>query len=76
MANYDIWIIYSYFGENMLQVEVFTNDDETRLVEQINYFLKQIDEICIKDIKYSSFAFFDGKSYVLIKTALIIYLVK
>ena len=66
--------MYSYFGENMIQVEIFTNDDENQLVEQINYFLKQIDDICIKDIKYSSFAFFDGKMNVLIKTALVIYI--
>ena len=63
-------------GEIMLQVETFKSLNEDDLTNQINYFLKQIDENMIKDIKFSSFAFSYENEYVIGYSALIIYYVR
>ncbi|MBE6143743.1 MAG: sporulation protein Cse60 [Erysipelotrichaceae bacterium] len=60
----------------MLHVETFKAYSEDDLSNQINYFLKQIDENMIKEIKFSSFAFSIEKEYQIIYTALIIYYVR
>ena len=60
----------------MLHVETFKAYSEDDLSNQINYFLKQIDENMIKEIKFSSFAFSYEKEYQIIYTALIIYYVR
>ena len=60
----------------MLHVETFKAYSEDDLSNQINYFLKQIDENMIKEIKFSSFAFSNEKEYQIIYTALIIYYVR
>ena len=60
----------------MLHVETFSAYNEDDLTKQMNYFLKQIDENMIKDIKFSSFAFSNEKENKIIFTALIIYYVR
>ena len=60
----------------MLHIETFSANTEDDLTNQINYFLKQIDENMIKDIKFSSFAFSNEKEYKIIYTAMIIYYVR
>ena len=60
----------------MLHVETFVSDSEENLTNQLNYFLKQIDENMVKDIKFSSFAFSDEKENKIIFTAMIIYYVR
>ena len=42
----------------MLQIEIISDFDEDELVEKVNYFLKQIDECLIQDIKYSQSVFY------------------
>ena len=56
----------------MLHVETFSSNNEDDLTNQINYFLKQIDENMIKDIKFSSFAFFSENKENIIFSAMII----
>ena len=60
----------------MLHVETFSAISEDELTTQINYFLKQIDENMIKEIKFSSFAFSLEKEYKIFFTALIVYYVR
>ena len=60
----------------MLHVETFKSYSEEDLTIQINYFLKQIDENMIKDIKFSSFAFSNENKMVIVYTALIVYYVR
>ena len=60
----------------MLHVETFKAYSEESLTNQINYFLKQIDENMIKDIKFSSFAFSNDKDLFIVYTALIVYYVR
>lgn len=38
----------------MIQIEIFKNSDENILVDDINYFLEQLEEHLFIDIKYSS----------------------
>ena len=59
----------------MLHVETFVSDSEEDLTNQLNYFLKQIDENMIKDIKFSSFAFSNEKESKILFSAMIIYYV-
>ena len=60
----------------MLHVETFSAYNEEDLTKQMNYFLKQIDENMIKDIKFSSFAFSNQKEEKIIYSAMIIYYVR
>lgn len=60
----------------MLHIETFSAYSEDQLTQQINYFLKQIDENMIKDIKFSSVAFFNQQEKVIVFTAMIIYYVR
>ena len=60
----------------MLHVETFSAYSENELTNQLNYFLKQIDENMIKDIKFSSFAFSNDKDLIIVYTALIVYYVR
>lgn len=60
----------------MLHVETFSAYNEDDLTKQMNYFLKQIDENMIKDIKFSSFAFSNEKEEKIIYSAMIIYYVR
>ena len=60
----------------MLHVETFSAYNEDDLTKQMNYFLKQIDENMVKDIKFSSFAFSNEKENKIIFTAMIIYYVR
>ena len=69
-------ICFNVMGDIMLHVETFSSNSEDELTNQINYFLKQIDENMIKDIKFSSFAFSNEKEYKVFYTAMIIYYVR
>lgn len=60
----------------MLQVETFKAYSEDDLTNQINYFLKQIDENMVREIKFSSFAFSYEKEFKTVYSALIIYYVR
>ena len=60
----------------MLHIETFSAYSEDKLTQQINYFLKQIDENMIKDMKFSSVAFFNQQEKVIVFTAMIIYYVR
>lgn len=60
----------------MLTVEIFHSDNEKDLTDSINYFLSQLEEHLVKDIKFSSFATQKGEEVVIIYTALIMYLVR
>lgn len=66
---------YHHFGDGMLQIETISSFDEEELVEQVNYFLKQLDEVLIKKIEFSSSAFFSSKDGVdkIIYTCFIVY---
>lgn len=57
----------------MLQIEIISDFDEDELVEKVNYFLKQIDECLILDIKYSQSVFHSSKENVFLHSVLIIY---
>lgn len=57
----------------MLQIEIISDFDEDELVEKVNYFLKQIDECLIQDIKYSQSVFHSSKENVFLLSVLIIY---
>ena len=57
----------------MLQIEIISDFDEDELVEKVNYFLKQIDECLIQDIKYSQSVFHSSKESVFLHSVLIIY---
>lgn len=57
----------------MLQIEIISDFDEDVLVEKVNYFLKQIDECLIQDIKYSQSVFSSNKEYRFLYSILIIY---
>ena len=57
----------------MLQIEIISDFDEDELVEKVNYFLKQIDECLIQDIKYSQYVFHSSKENVFLHSVLIIY---
>ncbi|MDY3890827.1 MAG: sporulation protein Cse60 [Bacilli bacterium] len=57
----------------MLQIEIISDFDEDELVEKVNYFLKQIDECLIQDIKYSQSVFHSSKENVFLYSVLIIY---
>ena len=60
----------------MLHIETFSAFQEDKLTNQVNYFLKQIDENNVKDIKFSSFAFSNDHENVIVFTAMIIYYVR
>ena len=57
----------------MRQIEIISDVDEDELVEKVNYFLKQIDECLIQDIKYSQSVFHSSKENVFLHSVLIIY---
>lgn len=57
----------------MLQIEIISDFDEDELVEKVNYFLKQIDECLIQDIKYSQSVFHSSNENVFLHSVLIIY---
>lgn len=59
----------------MIQVEIFQNESETNLINDINYFLEQLEEHLYIDIKYSSF-FSPTSESKIIYTAMIIYKVQ
>ncbi|MDD6302775.1 MAG: sporulation protein Cse60 [Bacillales bacterium] len=59
----------------MTRVEIFSSNKEDDITMQVNYYLKQLDDNLIKDIKYSSFAFFDGKEVNYLYSVLIVYIV-
>lgn len=60
----------------MLHVETFSSESEDNLSKQVNYFLKQLDENMIKDIKFSSVAFILDNKEKIYFTAMIIYYVR
>lgn len=60
----------------MLHVETFSSESEDNLSKQVNYFLKQLDENMIKDIKFSSVAFILDNQQKIYFTAMIIYYVR
>lgn len=76
MTYFAIDLCFNMIGDIMLHIETFSAFCEDELTKQINYFLKQIDENMIKDIKFSSFAFSFNDEYKIVFTAMIIYYVR
>ena len=57
----------------MIQVEIIEAISESELVNDINYFLEQLENHLYIDIKYSPIVINDSKNKVIKYTALIIY---
>jgi hypothetical protein len=61
----------------MLQIETFSSEDEENLTKQMNYFLKQLEENMVREIKFSSNAFFvNSQQTKIVFCGMIVYFVR